>query len=143
LRRRHGRSNDRRSTLHIAAAAEIAAPLPVATPAAERRTIAPVGPLEAWLCLGLWLLLLNLRLLELLWPLNLLELRARFRRAHFGLRAVLTHGAVLARPALPSVAVILRKRSRRDQRRSRQDRGEQRFAHRNVLILRPDAMSGR
>ncbi|WP_353204382.1 hypothetical protein [Sphingomonas sp.] len=106
-------------------------------PTAEIRAIAPVGPFEARLRLRL----LNLR--------RRLELRPRFGRAHLALRlllagwAVLEFRALLARAALPSVAVILRKRSRRDQRRSRHDRGEQRLAHQTVLNLRPDAMSGR
>ncbi|GGA49761.1 hypothetical protein GCM10011395_20090 [Sphingomonas psychrolutea] len=139
LRHRHGRTNRCGPALHLATPpAEIAARLPVAAPTAEIRAIAPVGSFEARLRLRLGLRLLNL--------LGLLELRPRFGRAHFALRLLFALRAVLALllgTALSSVAVILRKRSRRDQRRSRHDRGEQRLAHQTILNLRPDAMSGR
>ncbi|BCA58537.1 hypothetical protein HMP06_1306 [Sphingomonas sp. HMP6] len=139
--RRSRRAHHGRSTLELATPTKIAALLPIA---AKLRPVTTIGSLEARLRLHLRLLD-RLRTLRLL---RTLELGACFGRAHLALRTVAPLaplapiGAVLSTTTLLHTT-ILRKGRRRDQRRGRHDRGEQSFAHRIVLTLRPDVMSGR
>ena len=136
--RRSRRAHHGRSALELATPTKIAALLPIA---AKLRPVTTIGSLEARLRLHLRLLD-RLRTLRLL---RTLELGARLGSAHLALRTVAPLapvGAVLAATTLLHTT-ILRKGRRRDQRRGRHDRGEQSFAHRIVLTLRPDVMPNR
>ncbi|PTS72260.1 hypothetical protein DBR17_20025 [Sphingomonas sp. HMWF008] len=130
--RRNRRAHHRRATLELATATEIAALLLLI--AAEQPPLGTIGSFEARLRL-------HLRLLHRLRPLELLrtlEFGAGLGRAHLARRTLAPVGAFLRSDTFLQ-ATILRKRRRRDQRRSRHDRGEQNLAHR----LGPYSSSGR